>query len=301
MQKHERTGKRLLALVLALVMALSTVTECLAAVTSVQRPVGEAEVTMGKLLAEAYSGSLTDSEKALLKSGYLAGDKAYVFTPPATDNSNGLVTIDKDSRKITVRSYENEGFTWLPVKAEVKVGDVAQKEIPLTLSEGIYTGSFADFDGLSYSIAVTYEMSVDVDTDVLNRMLGAASVFSGAVNALKSTADGAASLEELLLKQANFSMNYASDNLSGINQSKYPIYKILQKMNPYDGGGLPMSAAMPDSQFTDGLKACREMISAGLFSVFYWLKKLLNNILQENQVTTSRNDAMIVPSDKYST
>lgn len=248
MQKHERTGKRLLALVLALVMALSTVTECLAAVTSVQRPVGEAEVTMGKLLAEAYSGSLTDSEKALLKSGYLAGDKAYVFTPPAADNSNGPVTIDKDSRKITVRSYENEGFTWLPVKAEVKVGDVAQKEIPLTLSEGIYTGSFADFDGLSYSIAVTYEMSVDVDTDVLNRMLGAASVFSGAVNALKSTADGAASLEELLLKQANFSMNYASDNLSGINQSKYPIYQILRRMNPYDGGGLPMSAAMPDSK-----------------------------------------------------
>lgn len=248
MQKHERTGKRLLALVLALVMALSTVTECLAAVTSVQRPVGEAEVTMGKLLAEAYSGSLTDSEKALLKSGYLAGDKAYVFTPPAADNSNGLVTIDKDSRKITVRSYENEGFTWLPVKAEVKVGDVAQKEIPLTLSEGIYTGSFADFDGLSYSIAVAYEMSVDVDTDVLNRMMGAASVFSGAVNVLKSTAEGAASLEELLLKQANFSMNYASDNLSGINQSKYPIYKILKQMNPYDGGGLPVSAAMPDSK-----------------------------------------------------
>lgn len=248
MQKHERTGKRLLALVLALVMALSTVTECLAAVTSVQRPVGEAEVTMGKLLAEAYSGSLTDSEKALLKSGYLAGDKAYVFTPPAADNSNGLVTIDKDSRKITVRSYENEGFTWLPVKAEVKVGDVAQKEIPLTLSEGIYTGSFADFDGLSYSIAVAYEMSVDVDTDVLNRMMGAASVFSGAVNVLKSTAEGAASLEELLLKQANFSMNYASDNLSGINQSKYPIYKILKQMNPYDGGGLPASAAMPDSK-----------------------------------------------------
>ena len=61
MQKHERTGKRLLALVLALVMALSTVTECLAAVTSVQRPVDETDVTKGKLLVEAYSGSLTDS------------------------------------------------------------------------------------------------------------------------------------------------------------------------------------------------------------------------------------------------
>ena len=135
MQKHERTGKRLLALVLALVMALSTVTECLAAVVPVQRPVGEAAVTKGKLLAEAYSGSLTDSEKALLKSGYLAGDEAYVFTPPAADNSSGLVTIDKDGRKITVKSYENEGFTWLPVKAEVMVGGVMQKEIPLTFTD----------------------------------------------------------------------------------------------------------------------------------------------------------------------
>ena len=81
MQKHERTGKRLLALVLALVMALSTVTECLAAVVPVQRPVGEAAVTMGKLLAEAYSESLTDSEKALLKSGYLAGNYSMNGVP----------------------------------------------------------------------------------------------------------------------------------------------------------------------------------------------------------------------------
>ena len=302
MQKHERTGKRLLALVLALVMALSTVTECLAAVVPVQRPVGEAAVTMGKLLAEAYSGSLTDSEKALLKSGYLAGDKAYVFTPPAADNSSGLVTIDKDSRKITVKSYENEGFTWLPVKAEVMVGGVMQKEIPLTLNAGIYTGSFADFDGLSYSIAVTYEMSVDVDTDVLNRMLGAASVFSGAVNALKSTAEGAASLEELLLKQANFSMRYATDNLSGINQSPYPVYQILAKLNPYDGGGLPASAETPSSMVTitcteeEGalLKALTDdiasddKINAGKLVSAYWDGVGVQDLLKLCEATNSQ-------------
>ena len=302
MQKHERTGKRLLALVLALVMALSTVTECLAAVVPVQRPVGEAAVTKGKLLAEAYSGSLTDSEKALLKSGYLAGDEAYVFTPPAADNSNGLVTIDKDSRKITVKSYENEGFTWLPVKAEVMVGGVMQKEIPLTLNAGIYTGSFADFDGLSYSIAVTYEMSVDVDTDVLNRMLGAASVFSGAVNALKSTAEGAASLEELLLKQANFSMRYATDNLSGINQSPYPVYQILAKLNPYDGGGLPASAEAPDSMvkitcteeegallkaLTDDI-ASDDKINAGKLVSAYWDGVGVQDLLKLCEATNSQ-------------
>ena len=302
MQKHEHTGKRLLALVLALVMALSTVTECLAAVVPVQRPVGEAAVTKGKLLAEAYSGSLTDSEKALLKSGYLAGDEAYVFTPPAADNSSGLVTIDKDGRKITVKSYENEGFTWLPVKAEVMVGGVMQKEIPLTLNAGIYTGSFADFDGLSYSIAVTYEMSVDVDTDVLNRMLGAASVFSGAVNALKSTAEGAASLEELLLKQANFSMRYATDNLSGINQSPYPVYQILAKLNPYDGGGLPASAEAPDSMvkitcteeegallkaLTDDI-ASDDKINAGKLVSAYWDGVGVQDLLKLCEATNSQ-------------
>ncbi len=302
MQKHERTGKRLLALVLALVMALSTVTECLAAVAPVQRPVGEADVTTGKLLAEAYSGSLTDSEKALLRSGYLADDKAYVFTSPASDNSGGLVTIDKDSRKITVKSYENEGFTWLPVKAEVMVGDVVQKKVSLTLSEGLYTGSFADFDELSYSIAVTYEMSVDADTDALNRMLGAASVFSGAVNALKSTADGAASLEELLLKQVNFSMNYASDNLSDNNQSEYPIYQILQKMNPYDGGGLPMSAAIPDTKviitcteeegallkaLTDDI-ASDSKVEAGELVSAYWNDESGQNLLKLCKTTNNQ-------------
>ena len=142
MQKHEHTGKRLLALVLALVMALSTVTECLAAVVPVQRPVGEAAVTKGKLLAEAYSGSLTDSEKALLKSGYLAGDEAYVFTPPAADNSSGLVTIDKDSRKVTAYSYNDGELMWTPVEAAVIVAGTTVENVQLVESSnsGVYTG-----------------------------------------------------------------------------------------------------------------------------------------------------------------
>lgn len=242
MQKHERTGKRLLALVLALVMALSTVTECLAAVTSVQRPVGEAEVTMGKLLAEAYSGSLTDSEKALLKSGYLAGDKAYVFTPPAADNSGKLVEVNPDEKTVTAKTYTDSGFTWIPVKAEIMADDAVQNTVTLTKNGSDYTGSFKSYTGLSYSVAVTYRMQVTENTAAMNKLLGAGAVLSGAADALKSTAQGASSLESLLLKEVKFSMRCAMDNYSGENQSNYPLYQVIAQLNPKGGGGLPLKA-----------------------------------------------------------
>ena len=244
MQKHERTGKRLLALVLALVMALSTVTECLAAVTSVQRPVGEAEVTMGKLLAEAYSGSLTDSEKALLKSGYLAGDKAYVFTPPAADNSNGLVTIDKDSRKVTASSYKDGEFMWTPVEAAVIVAGKTVENVQLVESSnsGVYTGVVTTNE-TSYSVAVKYRMYITVDQSAQNAMLGAGKELKDAVEAVVSAAEGANCLEELLQTKVTISLECIQDNIDNPkkNQQEHYFYEVLAKLNKQDGGGILFS------------------------------------------------------------
>ena len=244
MQKHERTGKRLLALVLALVMALSTVTECLAAVTSVQRPVGEAEVTMGKLLAEAYSGSLTDSEKALLKSGYLAGDKAYVFTPPAADNSNGLVTIDKDSRKVTASSYKDGELMWTPVEAAVIVAGKTVENVRLVESSnsGVYTGVVTTNE-TSYSVAVKYRMYITVDQSVQNTMLGAGKELKDAVEAVVSAAEGANCLEELLQTKVTISLECIQDNIDNPkkNQQEHYFYEVLAKLNKQDGGGILFS------------------------------------------------------------
>lgn len=244
MQKHERTGKRLLALVLALVMALSTVTECLAAVTSVQRPVGEAEVTMGKLLAEAYSGSLTDSEKALLKSGYLAGDKAYVFTPPAADNSNGLVTIDKDSRKVTASSYKDGELMWTPVEAAVIVAGKTVDNVQLVESSnsGVYTGVVTTNE-TSYSVAVKYRMYITVDQSVQNMMLGAGKDLKDAVEAVVSAAEGANCLEELLQTKVTISLECIQDNIDNPkkNQQEHYFYEVLAKLNKQDGGGILFS------------------------------------------------------------
>ena len=244
MQKHERTGKRLLALVLALVMALSTVTECLAAVTSVQRPVGEADVTMGKLLAEAYSGSLTDSEKALLKSGYLAGDKAYVFTPPAADNSNGLVTIDKDSRRVTASSYKDGELMWTPVEAAVIVAGKTVDNVQLVESSnsGVYAGVVTTNE-TSYSVAVKYRMYITVDQSVQNTMLGAGKELKDAVEAVVSAAEGANCLEELLQTKVTISLECIQDNIDNPkkNQQEHYFYEVLAKLNKQDGGGILFS------------------------------------------------------------
>ena len=243
MQKHERTGKRLLALVLALVMALSTVTECLAAVVPVQRPVGEAAVTKGKLLAEAYSGSLTDSEKALLKSGYLAGDEAYVFTPPAADNSGGLVTIDKDSRKVTASSYKDGELMWTPVEAAVIVAGTTVENVQLVESSnsGVYTGVVTTNE-TSYSVAVKYRMYITVDQSVQNTMLGAGKDLKDAVEAVVSAAEGANCLEELLLTKVTMSLECVQDNKDPKkNQQEHYFYEVLAKLNKQDGGGILFS------------------------------------------------------------
>jgi len=51
-----------------------------------------------------------------------------------------------------------------------------------------------------------------------------------------------------------------------------------------------------ESNDMNGKRTCRV---CAVQVLFFCLKKLLNNILQENQVTASRNNAMIVSSDKY--
>lgn len=242
MQKHERTGKRLLALVLALIMAMSTVTECLAATGTGGSASGTPSTSLGALLAKEYADKLTDGEKALLNSGYLAADKGYTYTPPAADNSGKLVEVDPDEKTVTAKTYTDSGFTWIPAKAEIMVDGVSQATIALAKNGDSYTGSFKSYTGLSYSVAVTYQMQVTEDTAVMNKLLGAGAVLSGAADALKSTAKGASSLESLLLKEVKFSMRCAMDNYGGENQSNYPLYEVIAKLNPKDGGGLPLRA-----------------------------------------------------------
>lgn len=248
MQKQACMGKRLLALVLALIMAMSTLTECLAATGTGGSASGAPNTSLGALLAEKYADKLTDGEKALLRSGCLAADKSYTYTPPAVDNSGKLVEVNPDEKTVTAKTYTDSDFTWIPVKAEIMADGAVQKTVTLTKSGGVYTGSFKSYTGLSYSVAVTYRMQVTEDTAAMNKLLGAGAVLSGAADALKSTARGASSLESLLLKEVKFSMRCAMDNIGDndgkVNQKDYPLYQVIAKLNPKDGG-LPFYADRP--------------------------------------------------------
>ncbi len=168
MQKHERTGKRLLALVLALVMALSTVTECLAAV--VERPVnagGKETVTAGELVAKAYADKLTDAEKALLESGLLTGE-TYAYTAPASQDE--LVTVDETALTITAKSFTKDGFTWLPEGARIVVDSTTNESVELKQNGQDYVGSFSEA-GNTYSVEVDYAAVISVSTDAQKLLL----------------------------------------------------------------------------------------------------------------------------------
>ena len=234
-----------LALVLALIMAMSTLTECLAATGTGGSASGAPNTSLGALLAEKYADKLTDGEQALLRSGYLAADKSYTYTPPAADNSGQLVEVDPGEKTVTAKTYTNSGFTWIPVKAEIMADGAVKDTVMLTESGGVYTGSFKSYAGLSYSVAVTYQMQVTEDTAAMNKLLGAGAVLSGAADALKSTAQGASSLESLLLTELNVNLEYASYNPAEIDLSKHPFYEVIAKLNPQDGGGLPLNPSNP--------------------------------------------------------
>ena len=64
-----------------------------------------ATVTVAELVADNYE-SLTSGEKAILKSGLLTS-RTYTYPIPAS--SEGLVTVDADTRTITVADYDKDG------------------------------------------------------------------------------------------------------------------------------------------------------------------------------------------------
>ena len=98
--------KRSTAMLLAIVMALSTVT-----FTWAEPAVAKASTkTLGQLLADNYD-RLTDSEKDLLKAGLLT-EASYTYTAPDANNGGDLVRIDAKNKTVTAKAYTNNGYTW---------------------------------------------------------------------------------------------------------------------------------------------------------------------------------------------
>lgn len=233
--------KRSMAMLLAIVMALSTVTftwaEPAAAKASTK--------TLGQLLADNYD-SLTDSEKNLLKAGLLT-EASYTYTAPDANNGGDLVRIDAKNKTVTAKAYTNNGYTWEPVSAQLMVNNQAYgASFDLTKGEnGSYTGSFS-FDGTSYGVAVQYKMYITVEKDAQDVLLMAAKNLKDAKTASATAKNGADQLNEILQTKIPFSPKSAMENKKeGVVLPKNPVWAVFDRLNMVDdeegpGKGFPM-------------------------------------------------------------
>lgn len=196
----------------------------------------EPTITLGELLVKNYDG-LKQGEKDLLESGLL-NEAAYNFKAPDADNEDRLVEINADTKTVTAKTYTYGSFKWLPVSAQLKVGEVSQETIALAKGENdTYVGQFA-YTGETYGITVAYEMKIEVAEDAQNKLLGAAAMLAEAKNASLKAKEGVDTLDSSLQLNIGFGKD-ANDNNSGTNLVPTPVWKVLYTFNQKGGNGLP--------------------------------------------------------------
>ena len=196
----------------------------------------EPTITLGELLVKNYDG-LKQGEKDLLESGLL-NEAAYNFKAPDADNGDSLVEINADTKTVTAKTYTYGSFKWLPVSAQLKVGEVSQETIALAKGENdTYVGQFA-YTGETYGITVAYEMKIEVAEDAQNKLLGAAAMLAEAKNASLKAKDGVDTLDSSLQLKIGFGKD-SNDNNSGTNLVPTPVWKVLYTFNQKGGNGLP--------------------------------------------------------------
>ena len=161
MKGNVPASKRFLAMLLAVVTVLSSSVNCFAVAVDTEVPAGNKQtVTVGELVADAYSAKLTAAEQAVLKSGYLTGG-SVTYTAPSEDDD--LIAVDETAKTVTAKSITKDGYTWEPTAARIVPEDGSAAEtVALTKGSSAYTGSFT-YAGNTYSVEVDYTATVEVD------------------------------------------------------------------------------------------------------------------------------------------
>lgn len=171
MKGNVPASKRFLAMLLAVVTVLSGSVNCFAVAIDTEVPAGNKQtVTVGELVADAYSAKLTAAEQAVLKSGYLTGGSITYTAPSEGDD---LIAVDEAAKTITIKSATKDGYTWEPVGARIVPEDGSAAEtVALTKGSSGYTGSFS-YAGNTYSVEVDYTATVEIDEATQSLLLNA--------------------------------------------------------------------------------------------------------------------------------
>ena len=114
--------KRCLAMFLSIAM-------CVTGMNFVVAPAFAAEsgqtITVGDLMAIAYADKLSSTEEKVLKSDMLYGSDTVITYDRITD-SDGLVSVDAETKTITAQYYTKDGagekYSWKPVSFDLVAG-----------------------------------------------------------------------------------------------------------------------------------------------------------------------------------
>ena len=131
----KQSGKRAVAMLLALAMVLSFAQTGLAVTAHAAQ--NSQSASAGALVANAYGAELKEWEKSILRSGYLKGN-TYTYQAPSENNSDGLVSVDADSKTVTVKSDRDaQGNSWTcGDTARIVADGQTVEEVPLSGGKG---------------------------------------------------------------------------------------------------------------------------------------------------------------------
>ena len=133
---------RCLAMFLAVMLAFANVPGLMVTAFA-----AEHSVSAGNVIAEHYD--ISEAEKELLKSGYLAGD----YTIEYSDPEESWVTVDHENKTITAEAKDG----WVATDAHIVVNGVSVEEVALTEGTGTY-----EYDENAFSVKVCYELVTEV-------------------------------------------------------------------------------------------------------------------------------------------
>ena len=184
MKLWKQSGKRAVAMLLALAMVLSFAQTGLAVTAHAAQ--NSQSASAGALVANAYGAELKEWEKSILRSGYLKGN-TFTYQAPSENNSDGLVSVDADAKTVTVKSYRDaQGNSWTcGDTARIVANGQTVEEVSLSGGKGTFA-----YTGNAYAVAVTYTLTAQVDTSVQKDLLNAPYWIAKGVNnldVLKST------------------------------------------------------------------------------------------------------------------
>ena len=161
---------------------------------TVERSEGKAVTakTLAELIAESYipGSSLSDKEKAVLKTNAFKVDTVYLRTPDSTDKLTKVTAEDGNSYKVTAQTM-NSGYgetVWVPVSAYPVLTSGNGASFAMTKTGDAYEGTFICDEAFT-TVQVTYQLAIELGDGTVSELANIANVLEADMKAQKDVLD----------------------------------------------------------------------------------------------------------------